>query len=103
MALLSVASIWFILGASLAQTFNITIDSTTCIAPSNYNTCYDTTVADEATCISIAAVNQDAVLACGCAAYVGKMNCFASACWNRVGLYRMYLVISSDIATDLWL
>jgi hypothetical protein len=86
MILLPLAYIWFLSGSALAQTFNLTIDSTTCIAPGDYNTCYDTTVASEASCMTVAAGNQDAILACGCVAYVDKMNCFASACWNEQDL-----------------
>ena len=84
MNLLPFASIWLLFAPALAQTFNLTIDSTTCIAPSDFNTCYATAVGSETTCITVAGANQDAVLACGCVGYLDKMNCFASACWNRV-------------------
>lgn len=84
MNLLSFTCIWFLFGPALAQTFNLTIDSTTCIAPSDFNTCYAAAVGSETACITVAGVNQDAILACGCVGYIDKMNCFASACWNRV-------------------
>jgi hypothetical protein len=79
--------IWYIRlfsGTASAQLFNATIDSTTCVAPGDYNTVYDSIVAAEVTCIDLAGFNDDAKLACGCASYVQKINNFASTCWNRV-------------------
>jgi len=83
-----IPSIWFLLGSAVAQNgaFNIStsqIDPSTCVAPSAYTACFDLTVTVEDQCINTAA-NDAEKNGCGCGGFIEQMNCFASACWNRV-------------------
>jgi hypothetical protein len=77
-------------GAVGAQSqFNLTVDPTTCVASSSYKSCYASAVAAEAGCLSVASTDIE-VLACGCLAQLSEMNCYYSACWNRVSSMQSY-------------
>ena len=62
---------------------NETIDASTCVAPKEYQNCYDLAVSTSATCVEDAGTPTQ-VLGCGCADYLEKINCVITACWNRV-------------------
>ena len=82
--------VWFLLGSAVAQTssggVNITvnqIDPNTCVAPGDYIACNDLAITAETQCINEASIEaiKDG---CACAGFIQQINCFASACWNRV-------------------
>jgi hypothetical protein len=82
--------VWFLLGSAVAQTssggFNVTInqiDPNTCVAPGDYTVCNDLAITTETQCINEAA-NEEIKDGCACVGFIEQMNCFASACWNRV-------------------
>ncbi|RDW80155.1 hypothetical protein BP6252_04793 [Coleophoma cylindrospora] len=67
-----------------ATTYNLT--STGCVDASGFESCQADVSALTAACITRAAADRSdlAVIACGCAGYVGDYNCYAQHCWNRV-------------------
>jgi hypothetical protein len=65
------------------QKLNDTIDSSTCVAPTEYQSCYDLAVETTSACVN-ATETADGLQGCGCADYTAKINCVASKCWNRV-------------------
>lgn len=77
----SLTSVLFFSTVAISQIFNLTIDSSTCIAPGEYNAVYDAIAADETSCVQIAGNNVEAQQGCGCASFVKQINNFASACW----------------------
>jgi hypothetical protein len=61
-----------------------TIDPSQCVAPNDYLTCYNAAVANTANCVATTSNNPTAQQGCACVDGEQKINCFASACWNRV-------------------
>jgi len=63
-----------------------TIDPSQCVSPSQYLTCYNNAVAKTANCMALTNNNPTAQQGCACIDGEDKINCFAEACWNRVGI-----------------
>ncbi|KAH8647795.1 hypothetical protein BX600DRAFT_518211 [Xylariales sp. PMI_506] len=59
------------------------LTSAGCVAPSAFETCYDTATANGATCITACAGYDLCVIACGCAMYEIQIGCLMESCWNK--------------------
>ena len=78
------------------SSLNETIDASTCVAPKEYQICYDIAVSTSATCVEDAG-DAIQVLGCGCADFQEQISCILNACWNRVR------TIPSNLISDTWL
>jgi hypothetical protein len=76
-------AIFFVSFSQALSTLNETVDPSTCVAPKEYQNCYDLSVSTSATCVEDAG-DAIQVLGCGCADFKEQITCFLNACWNRV-------------------
>jgi hypothetical protein len=76
------------------SSLNDTIDASTCVAPKEYQICYDIAVLTSTKCVEDAG-DAIQVLGCGCADFQEQITCILNACWNRVR--------TSKLLSDAWL
>ncbi|KAF2094526.1 hypothetical protein NA57DRAFT_80328 [Rhizodiscina lignyota] len=89
----SVAIAWAV-PPSLAQ--NLT--SAGCVAPSDFQSCYDNASLGGEKCIRACGTDRDCIIVCGCYMYEVQIGCFVASCWNRAYTcdYQKFVIAVAD-------